>query len=161
MLVSIVSMFVGIGALCLLMYACAIYALPVAIGFWAGFWALNSGAGIGSIAVGLVAGALVFALGQVVFGTVRSSAVRWAVLLAFLAPALYAGYSMALQLSDIGIASPVWRHVFAVIGAIAVGASTAARLAVAAPSQQSPNHFASTFRRRPGQQMVLTAQSDR
>jgi hypothetical protein len=62
-------MFAGVGSLCLLTYFCAAYALSVAVRFWA----VNTGAGIGSVAVGLVAWALVFAVGQITFSTALSA----------------------------------------------------------------------------------------
>jgi hypothetical protein len=68
------------------MHPCSVYALPVVIGFWAGFWAMNSGAGVGSVAVGLAAGMLMFLLGQIALGTVRSVPIGLVVLLVFVVP---------------------------------------------------------------------------
>jgi hypothetical protein len=79
--------------------------------------------------VGLAAGVFVFLLGQVVLAWNRSPWLRGLVILVFTAPAAYAGYSMVLQLSELGIPSPIWRHVFAVIGGVAIGCTTIARLA--------------------------------
>jgi hypothetical protein len=86
-------MFAGFAALCLLMYTCAVHALPVAVGFWA----MNSDASIAGVTAGFAAGALVFVLGQFILGTTRSLPVRWAVLLVFVLPAVYAGYGMMLR----------------------------------------------------------------
>lgn len=141
MILSIALMFAGVSALCLLLYLGAVYALPAAVGFWAGICALHSDAGIGSVAVGLIAGAFAFALGQLLLGTVRSPAIRWAVLLAFIAPAVYAGYSVVLQLAEIAIPSPIWRHLFAVVGAIVIGCTAVARLAVPSPAPRLPKRF--------------------
>jgi hypothetical protein len=139
MILSISLMFAGVGLLCIVMYFSAVYALPVAVGFWAGFWALHSGAGIGSVAIGLAAGTLTFALGQITLSTSHSAPVRWAIFLAFVLPASYAGYRIVLQLAEIGIPSLVWRHGFAVIGAIVVGISCIARLTV--PALSSPRRL--------------------
>jgi hypothetical protein len=54
------------------------------------------------------AGALVFVLGRFILGTTRLLPVRLAVLLVFVLPVVYAGYSMTLQSSEIGIPSHVW-----------------------------------------------------
>ena len=55
----------GLGAFCMLLFRCAVYALPVMVGLSTGYWAITSGAGIvGGALVGLVVGGLVFGLGQ-------------------------------------------------------------------------------------------------
>lgn len=144
---SIVLMFAGLGAFCVLLYACAVYALPVAVGLWAGYWAMQTGAGLGSVAIGLAAGAMVFVLGQVILATSRSLLIRWIILLAFTVPAIVAGYSMMLQFSEFGVPSAVWRHVFAAIGAAAIGCTAIARLA--APTPQS-GHKPQSLTPRPG-----------
>ena len=63
-------------ALCALLWRVAIFALPVFVGFSAGFWALFLGAGIGAGLVGLVAGALVGALLWLCAATLLSYTLR-------------------------------------------------------------------------------------
>ncbi len=133
MIGSVMLIFGGIGALCVLLYTCAVYALPVAVGFWAGFWALHTGAGLGSVLIGLIVGALVFFFGRISLELSRSLLTRSAVILAFVVPAVVAGYSMTFQLSGFFVPSSVWSHIFAVIGGAAVGCATIARLVVPAP----------------------------
>ena len=36
----------GLGAFCMLLFRCAVYALPVMVGLSTGYWAITSGAGI-------------------------------------------------------------------------------------------------------------------
>jgi hypothetical protein len=72
MILSIALMFAGACALRLLIYFGAVCALPVAVGLWA----LNIGAGIGSVAVGLAASALVSAIGQMPTRWARSPGLR-------------------------------------------------------------------------------------
>ena len=126
---SIILTILGIGAFCVLLYNFAVYALPAFVGFSAGFWAIHSGAGIGSIVVGFAAGVIVFSAGQLTFAKCRSALLRSLLVLLFAAPAAWAGFSVVLQLSELGVPSPIWRHVFAAIGAVAVGCTAVARLA--------------------------------
>jgi hypothetical protein len=118
----------GLGMLCALLYFLVVFALPVFAGLSVAFWAMNTGAGLGSLAIGLAAGAAVFVAGHIVFSSGRSLILRSLVLLFFAVPAAIATYSMILQLSAIAIPSIVWRHVFALIGASAIGVAAAARL---------------------------------
>ncbi|HEY5339169.1 MAG TPA: hypothetical protein VIJ85_13260 [Rhizomicrobium sp.] len=128
MIAGIILCIVGLGAFCVLLFNFAVYMLPAYIGLSAGWWAINSGAGVGGILVGLAAGVFVFLLGQVFLAWNRSLVLRSLVILIFAVPAAYAGYSIVLQISELGIPSPIWRHVFAVIGSIAIGCTTIARL---------------------------------
>jgi len=118
----------GLGAFLFLLYSSMVYALPITIGLWAGFWAMHAGAGVGSILAGAAAGAIAFELGQLVIATSRSPVIRWIVLLSFTVPAVIAGYSMILQISELGAASLIWRHLFAVVGAGAIGCTAILRL---------------------------------
>jgi hypothetical protein len=127
---SIMLTILGFGAFCALLYSFAVYALPAFVGFSVGFWAINSGAGIGSVVVGFGAGLIVFLAGQIAFAKSRSLLLRWLLVLLFAAPAAWAGYSLVLQLSALGVPSPVWRHLFAAIGAVVIGCTAVARLAV-------------------------------
>jgi len=129
MVFSLLLMVFGIGALCALLYNAVVYALPVTVGIEAGFWALHSGAGLlGAIALGFAVGGLVYAFGLFVFATTRSDFLRVAVALAFVVPAVIAGYSALLEIVGWGVPSPVWRHVFAIAGAVVVGGTAFMRL---------------------------------
>ena len=134
---SIILTILGLGAFCALLYNFAVYALPAFVGFSVGFWAIHSGAGLGSIVVGFVAGLVVLLAGQVAFAKSRSLLLRWLLVLLFAAPAAWAGYSLVLQLSELGVPSPVWRHMFAVIGAAVIGCTAVARLAALPPEPRS------------------------
>jgi hypothetical protein len=111
----------GIGAACALLYYCAVFALPVFVGLSAAFWAMNSGAGAGTIVIGFAAGVLVFVIGQIAFIGTRSPIVRWTVALLFAVPTAMAGYGMALRLSEFAIPSVAWRHIFALIASVIIG----------------------------------------
>jgi hypothetical protein len=123
-----IALLVGLGGFFILLYSSMVYALPITIGLWAGFWAMHAGAGVGSILIGAAAGAAAFALGQLVIATNRSPLIRWIVLLAFTVPAVIAGYSLILQFSELGVASLAWRHIFAVVGAATIGCTVISRL---------------------------------
>lgn len=124
---GIVFLLVGVGLFCVLLWNFAVYTVPAFVGFAVGFWALNHGAGIGCVLVGLVAGVATFIAGRLALMS-PNVALRWLVIAIFTLPAAYAGYGMVLELSAMGVPSTIWRHVFAVIGAAAVGATTFARL---------------------------------
>lgn len=140
MIAGIILCMVGLCAFCVLLFNFAVYALPAYIGLSAGWWAINSGAGVGSVFIGVAAGVFVFLLGQVVLASNRSLLLRSLVIVLFVAPAAYAGYNMVLQLSELGIPSPIWRHVFAFIGSVAIGCTTIARLAALPESRPIPEH---------------------
>jgi hypothetical protein len=119
----------GIGALCGLLYSAAVWALPVGIGIWTGYALMQWGVGpVGAIICGFAAGGMALALGQTVLTSSRSSPLRVAIVIAFVVPAILAGYGTALDLSAMGFASGFWQHVFAILGAAAVGGTTLARL---------------------------------
>ena len=115
-------------ALCTLLWRVAVYALPVFVGFTVGWWALKLDAGIGSIVAGSVAGVATFTFGRI-GARAPSPMVRYAAVALFAIPAAYAGYHIVLDLGTAGTASPVWQHVLAAVGAVAVGGTAAIRLA--------------------------------
>ncbi len=123
----------GIGLFCWLILTLAIYALPFFVGLTAGSVAFHGGAGlIGALLVGIVAGALTLAIGQIAFALVRPLILRAAIAAAFAVPAAIAGYHAVLGLSQIGVPSLFWREVFAWIGAIFIGGAAWARMTVLA-----------------------------
>lgn len=123
----------GIGAFCVLIYKAAVYALPVAVGFWCGFAALHSGSGVVvAFAVGFVAGAIVFGIGRSIWNSRQPRAFRYAVVLLFVVPAVWTGYCATEQLSTLVVPSATWRLALAVVGAMAVGLTAFARLTAGA-----------------------------
>ena len=127
----------GIGFFCWLLFTLAIYALPFFVGLTAGLAAFHSGAGvIGAIIVAIVAGGVTLTTGQIAFATVRSPLIRAAIGLLYAVPAAIAGYSATLGLGQLCIPSERWRMAFAVTGAIAVGGTAWARMALFAPTDQ-------------------------
>jgi hypothetical protein len=120
----------GLGFLCWLLFTLAIYAFPVFCGLWISVAAYHSGAGIvGAFALALIAGAVVFVVGQLAFSTARSPLIRVAIALLYAAPACLAAYQATLGLARIGTPSEAWCQLFALAGAAAVGATAWARLA--------------------------------
>ena len=119
----------GIGALCVLLYSAAVYALPVGLGIWVGYQLMQWGAGSATAIIGgLVVGGIVFGIGHTVLASSRSGPLRVAIIVAFVVPAVFAGYGAALDLSAMGFASEFWQHALAVLGGFAVGGTTLARL---------------------------------
>ena len=118
----------GLGAACALLYYCAVLALPVFIGLSVAFWALKTGAGVVSVALGFAAGVIFLVVGQFALVRSRSPAVRWMIALLFVVPAAIAGYSLAFQFSEFGVPSLMWRHVLAVIAAAIIGLTAITQL---------------------------------
>jgi hypothetical protein len=120
--------FLGLGSLAALLCNLAVYALPTYVGFSAGLWAVNTGAGIGGVVIGFGSGLAVLLFGQIAFAWSRSLLIRWLLVLLFAAPAGWAGYSMMLELSELGVPSYAWRQVLAAIGGVAAAGTAVARL---------------------------------
>jgi hypothetical protein len=115
-------------------FALAVQALPVFVAFAAGLAAYHSGSGeIGAVLVGLIAGALTLAAGQIAVAAFRSPVIRIAVAFLFAAPAAIAGYHAALGLAQLGVPAELWQQTFALIGAVAVGATAWVRMALLIP----------------------------
>jgi hypothetical protein len=125
--VGIVFLLFGLGMLCVLLWYCAVFALPLWVGVSTGFWALAHGAGAGAVLVGVLAGSALFALGRFAARSNNPNA-RYSAIAAFALPAVYAGYSVISQLSEAVVPSAAWRVAFGITGGIAVGAATLARL---------------------------------
>jgi len=129
----ILSIF-GLGALLCLLFTLAIYALPFFAAVTAGMAAFHSGAGvIGAFLIAAFVGGATLTIGQIVFATVRSPAIRATVALLYAVPATIAGYSATHGLAELSMPSATWQMIFAVIGAICVGCTAFARLAMMPP----------------------------
>jgi hypothetical protein len=134
LVLGIIFSIFGLGALLCLLFTLAIYALPFFVAVTAGMAAFHSGAGvIGAILIAAFVGGATLAIGQIMFATVRSPAIRATVALLYAVPATIAGYSATHGLAELSMPSATWQMVFAVIGAICVGCTAFARLAMSAP----------------------------
>lgn len=120
----------GLGLLCWLTFALAVYALPLFVAVSAGMYASVAGAGIlGSLVVGFIAGAGVPFLAQLALALLRSAWHRIAIALLFAAPAAIAGYSVTNGMMALTVESEGWQTAFSIIGAIAVAMTSWARIA--------------------------------
>ncbi|WP_454629229.1 hypothetical protein [Bradyrhizobium cenepequi] len=133
--IGILASIAAIGVLCWLLFTLAVFALPAFAGVTAGVWAYQTGAGwIGGFVIGLVAAALTFGIGQFLLAFVRPLWLRLAIALAFVAPAVFAGYHATHGIVKHTMPSDTWQIVFSVVGAIAVGVTAFVRVtAMAAP----------------------------
>ena len=133
---------VGLGFVCWLLFSLAVYAFPFAIGLTAGLAVYNSGAGVaGGFIVGALVGGLTLVLGQLAFASVRAPLGRAMIGLLYAVPAAIAGYSAAFGLAQFGIASHGWCEAFAIFGALLIGGTAWARLALhgaAPPARSAP-----------------------
>jgi len=124
----------GLGFFCWLLFTLAVYALPFIVGLTAGLAAFHGDAGlIGAVVVGFLAGSALLVLGQMVFATVRTPWMRVLIGLIYAAPAAVAGYQLCCQLAGIGMSGGAWQQIFAAAGAIVVGLTTFARMALFVP----------------------------
>ena len=124
----------GLGFFCWLLFTLAVYALPFLAGLTAGLAAFHSGSGfIGAFVVGLLVGGIILVLGQIVFATVRTPLIRLLVGLIYAVPATVAGYQLCFALAGIGVPAGDWQRVFVAAGAIAVGLTAFARMALFIP----------------------------
>ena len=141
MVLGVIFSLLGIGMLVTLMFNLAILALPFLAAVTAGRLAYDTGAGVlGAVAVGFVAGAAALAAGQVILVLTRSTVIRFAVALAFTAPAAFAGYHLVL--SHVGGAHGIWQEIFAAIGSIVIGVAALIRLATPMISPTPPTRTA-------------------
>ncbi|MBX3492644.1 MAG: hypothetical protein KF899_06775 [Parvibaculum sp.] len=119
----------GLGAFCMLLFRCAVYALPIMVGLSAGYWAITSGAGIvGGVLVGLVVGGLIFGLGQAALATSRSSLLRFLVVGVFTIPAALMGYGMMLEIWQLAMSPSIWQHAFGAVVGLVVAVATVVRI---------------------------------
>ena len=136
--IGILLSIAGLGALCWLLFNLAVFALPLFAGVSAGLFSFHAGVGpIGAILVGIAAGVATLAVGRTVFSFASSPLLRGFVALLFAAPAAFAGYHAAHGLAAMTMSAEGWRQAFAWIGALTVGATALARMALPGTSPAS------------------------
>lgn len=134
MAVGIVLGVFGLGFFCWLLFTLAVYALPFLAGLSVGLAAFHSGAGlIGALFVGFLVGVTILVLGQIVLTTVRTPLIRLIIGLVYALPATVVGYQLCFSLAGISGPAGGWQQAFAVVGAIIVGVTAFARMAIAIP----------------------------
>ena len=133
----IIAILLTSGALAMLawiIFNLAVYALPFFAGISAASLAYAHGSGvIGAGVLGLVAGALVLAVGRTALSTMRSPATRVLTLGLYTVPAAIAGFAVTRHIAAWTMPSEDWRTVFALVGGMATAAVACARLTVTAP----------------------------
>ncbi len=136
MLLGILLSIAAIGALCWLLFNLAVFALPLFAGVTVGVWAHQTGAGwAGGLVVGLVAAALTLGIGQLLLTFARPIWLRLAIAIAFVAPAVLAGYHATHGIVKHTMSSDTWQIAFSVLGAIVVGVTAFVRMtAISAPT---------------------------
>jgi hypothetical protein len=146
--------FAGIGLFCWLTFTLAVCALPFFVGLNVLMLALHGGAGIlGAPLVGIAAGGMTLAIGQIAFAMTRSVIIRAIIAALFAVPATLAGYQVVFAMSQIGVPSLLWREIFACLGAVFIGGTAWTRLTVF--TETRPLDLDTAVRRDP--QPVLTA----
>jgi hypothetical protein len=134
MAIGIVLSVFGLGFFCWLLFTLAVYALPFLAGLSAGLAAFHSGSGfVGALIIGLVVGVTILVLGQMVLAAVRTPLIRLFIGLIYAVPAAVAGYQVCFTLAGISGPAGGWQQAFAVAGAIVVGVTAFARMALVIP----------------------------
>ncbi|WP_296350166.1 hypothetical protein [Reyranella sp.] len=134
MAIGIVLGVFGLGFICWLLFTLAVYALPFLAGLSVGLAAFHSGTGlIGAVVFGLLVAVAILVLGQIVLTTVRTPLIRLIIGLVYALPATVAGYQLSFALAGISGPAGGWQQAFAVAGAIIVGVTAFARMALAIP----------------------------
>ena len=96
---------------CWLLFTLAVFALPFFAAVSAGTWAYQTGAGwLGAIVVGLIAGGITLGIGQVLLVIVRPMWVRLPIALAFVIPAVIAGYHVTYGIAKLAMPSEASRR---------------------------------------------------
>jgi hypothetical protein len=131
---GIVLSVVGLGFFCWLLFTLAVYALPFFAGATAALAAFHGGSGvIGALVIGVFAGGVTLAIGQIAFVTAPTPLIRAVIALLYAVPAATAGYYATLGLALVAVPSEGWREAFAVVGAILVGGTAFARMSLLVP----------------------------
>lgn len=133
----------AIALFCWLLFTLAVFALPFFAAVSAGTWACHTGAGcLGAIVVGLIAGGITLGISQVLLVIVRPMWARLLIALAFVVPAVFAGYHATYGIAKLAMPSETWQIVFSIIGAIAIGITTLLRVAGMAAAGASSRDLA-------------------
>lgn len=133
----IIAILITSGALVVLawlVFNLAVHALPFFVGVTAASWAHAHGSGlVGAGIIGLVAGALAYALGKTLITTTRSHVLRMLGLAVYLVPAGVAGFAVTRHVTGWTVASDLWRMGFALVGAAVTMVVAYARVTSALP----------------------------
>jgi hypothetical protein len=88
---------------------------------------------VSALVVGFLVGVITLVLGQIVFATVRTPLIRLLIGLVYAAPAAVVGYQLCFALAGIDGPTGGWQQLFAAAGAVAVGVTAFARMALHIP----------------------------
>jgi hypothetical protein len=133
-IIGLVLSIFGLGAICWLLFSLPVYALPFCVGMTIAFAALHGGLGVViAFGAGALAAGITLALGRIAFAAARPPLIRAAVGLLYAVPAALAGYHLSHGLAGISMTDESWRGVFALVGAVLIGATAVSRMALVAP----------------------------
>ncbi|GGC94186.1 hypothetical protein GCM10010994_59970 [Chelatococcus reniformis] len=142
-ILAILVTLAAIGAMCWLLFALAVFALPFLIGFTAAGWAHTSGAGwLGALIIGFVGAGAILIIGQLLLAFARPLWLKLLIAIAFVTPAAIAGFYATHGVVKHAVPSETWQLVLSVIGAIAIGVVAFAQvttMGLAAPGPAGRN----------------------
>ncbi len=137
--IAIIASLAAVGALCWLLFALSVNALPVMAGLSVGIWAHQAGTGIAaSVAIGLTVAGATLAIGRFLLVALRLTWLKLAVTFAFVAPAALAGYLATYGIVRHLMPSEFWQIALAAIGSIVVGAAAFTRMTATAELSERP-----------------------
>lgn len=137
--IAVIVPLAAVGALCWLLFALSVNALPVMAGLCVAIWAHRTGTGIAaSVAIGLSAAGAAVAIGRFLLIALRPTWLKLAVALAFVAPAALAGYLATYGIVRHLMPSEFWQIALAAIGSVVVGAAAFIRMTAIAGLSDRP-----------------------
>ena len=119
-IILVLGLFAGFAILSLLLRL-AIHALPLYVGLALGFWLHgHAHSWLTAIGGGFLAGAATLAVGQTLFATARSPAMRLGIAAAFVVPAGFAGYQAVHGLAGLAFGASPSVTVISLIGGVVI-----------------------------------------
>jgi hypothetical protein len=120
----------AIAGLAWLLFAFAVYAMPLTLGVYAAVYTYHTGAGVvGAAIIGVIVAGLVLGLGEFAFSRLRPPFARVLLALAFAVPAAIAGYWATHGIVKYLMPAAGWQIAFSVVGAATTGFIAMVRLA--------------------------------
>tara|TARA_R110000868_G_scaffold259743_17_gene518045 strand:- start:496 stop:912 length:417 start_codon:yes stop_codon:yes gene_type:complete len=121
-----------------LLFRMAVHALPVYAGLGTGLWLHGAGQGyLLPILAGFLTAAVILALGRILFGSVRSPALRCAVAAVFAIPAGIAGYQSVRAVAGLALGPGMVLTLISGAGAILIASGALGSIAAIRRSSSS------------------------
>ncbi|WP_146001575.1 hypothetical protein [Sphingobium fuliginis] len=125
MLIGFTLVVVAVCMCCALLFRLSVHALPLFVGFAAASVTYHADHGlVAGLVAAALAGIATIALAQIALGLARSNLARAAIGLVFALPAALAGYHAVHGIAVATMPVSIWPTVVALIGAVAIAATS-------------------------------------